>query len=44
MVDLANLVLSCRAYAQARGFNDAPALLSYLRSHGNRALMICAWG
>jgi len=40
----ADLVLSCRAYATAKGHGEAPSLLAALGRHADRALVTCTWG
>jgi len=40
----ADLALTCQAYARAKGFADAPALLSALGNHAGRAMLTCTWG
>ncbi len=40
----ADLVLSCRAYARAKGFTDAPSLMADLAGHAGRAMITCTWG
>lgn len=44
LAGLADLVLFSRAYAQAHGFTDAPALLTGMRPLSTRAVMTCTWG
>jgi ketohexokinase len=44
LLDLPDLLLFSRAYAEARGYPDAPALLHALRPQCPRALLVCAWG
>jgi ketohexokinase len=39
-----DLVLTCRAYAEAKALPDAPTLLSALRSHAAKAVITCTWG
>ncbi len=40
----ADLLLFSRAYAEARGYPDAAALLADMRRHAPAALLACAWG